>query len=75
MFNHKADESVTCDECCYYKQNHYYCMFVLFHILLFEKNIKWAIRFTNNTNTFSQEIAFENFINRKIPITTASKTE
>lgn len=49
-------------------------MFVLFHILLFEKNIKWAIRFTNNTNTFNQEIAFENFINRKIPITTASKT-
>ena len=74
MFNHKTDETVTCDECCYYKQNHYYCMFVLFHILLFEKNIKWAIRFTNNTNTFSQEIAFENFINRKIPLTTASKT-
>lgn len=58
MFNHKADEPVTCDNCCYCKQNHHYCMFVLFHILLFEKNVKRTIRFTANTNTFSQEIAF-----------------
>lgn len=58
MFNHKAEKSVTCDNYCYYKQNHQYCMFVLFHILLFEKNVKRTIRFTDNTNTFSQEIAF-----------------
>lgn len=58
MFNHEADESVTCDRCCDNEQNHHYCMFVLFHILLFEKNVKRTIRFTDNTNTFSQEIAF-----------------
>lgn len=58
MFNHEADEPVTCDNCCDDKQDHHYCMFVLFHILLFEKNVKRTIRFTANTNTFSQEIAF-----------------
>lgn len=31
MFNHEADESVTCDECCDNDQDHYYCMFVSIH--------------------------------------------
>ena len=31
MFNHKADESVTCDECCDNEQDHHYCMFVFLH--------------------------------------------
>lgn len=34
MFNHKADESVTCDNCCDDKQDHHYCMFVFLHITL-----------------------------------------
>ena len=32
MFNHEADESVTCDECCDNEQDHYYRMFVFLHI-------------------------------------------
>lgn len=32
MFNHEAEESVTCDECCNNEQDHYYCMFASLHI-------------------------------------------
>lgn len=34
MFDHKADESVTCDESCNNEQDHYYCMFVFLHVTL-----------------------------------------
>lgn len=34
MFNHEADEPVTCDNCCDDKQDHNYCMFVFLHITL-----------------------------------------
>lgn len=34
MFNHEADEPVTCDNCCDDKQDHHYCMFVFLHIIL-----------------------------------------
>ena len=34
MFNHKADESVTCDESCNNEQDNYYCMFVFLHVIL-----------------------------------------
>lgn len=34
MFNHKADESVTCDESCNNEQDHYYRMFVFLHVTL-----------------------------------------
>ncbi len=32
MFNHEADESVTCDESYNNEQDHHYCMFVSLHI-------------------------------------------
>ena len=39
MFNHKADESVTCDNCCDNccdnKQDHHYCIFVFLHIYFY----------------------------------------
>lgn len=34
MFNHEADESVTCDESCNNEQDNYYCMFVFLHVIL-----------------------------------------
>lgn len=34
MFDHEADESVTCDESCNNEQDHYYCMFVFLHVTL-----------------------------------------
>lgn len=34
MFDHEADESVTCNECCDNEQDHYYCMFVFLHVTL-----------------------------------------
>ena len=34
MFNHEADESVTCDESCNNEQDHYYRMFVFLHVTL-----------------------------------------
>ena len=34
MFNHKTDESVTCDESCNNEQDHHYWMFVFLHITL-----------------------------------------
>ena len=52
MFNHEADESVNCDNCCYYKQNHHYCMFVLFHISLFKKYFKHRIYCIINNDAF-----------------------
>lgn len=36
MFNHEADEPVTCDNCCDDKQDHHYCMFVFLHITLIQ---------------------------------------
>ena len=40
MFNHKADESVTCDECCDNEQDHHYCMFVSLHVTKSIKCVK-----------------------------------
>lgn len=34
MFNHETDESVTCYESCNNEQDHYYRMFVFFHVTL-----------------------------------------
>lgn len=34
MFDHEADESVTCNECCDNEQDHYCCMFVFLHVTL-----------------------------------------
>ena len=34
MFDHEADESVTCDKCCDNEQDHHYWMFIFLHITL-----------------------------------------